>query len=193
MNKILEKVYPAFKIRAEDLMKEFNRHYKDAYEIRPFSGLRTLQEQAFLWRAGRTTKLIRDEITMLESMGCDLMAEAFKKTIPNPEKRILTKAMPGQSYHNYGVAIDFVVFDLKSRKANWDGKHATYKKMAEIAEYLGLEAGLRFGDPVHIQNPLEFRLEKMKLLDINSLLKSFEEKFKEKNQEKSPLIMGYHH
>ena len=50
--------------------------------------------------------------------------------------KIVTNAKGGQSYHNYGVAFDFV--PLVNGKAMWDDLDL-YKKCGEIAESVGLE------------------------------------------------------
>ena len=56
--------------------------------LRVTYGLRTMQEQATLYAQGRTT----------------------------PGKK-LTNAKPGQSYHNYGLAVDLV--RMNGNKADW--------------------------------------------------------------------------
>lgn len=92
------------------------------------SGLRTHAEQDALYAQGRTA--------------------------PGP---IVTKAKGGQSFHNFGVAIDFAL-DTKpwvvGLQPSW--KPDDYKILAEEATKLGLDAGLlwtSFKDPPHIQIP----------------------------------------
>jgi peptidoglycan LD-endopeptidase CwlK len=89
------------------------------------SGFRSHAEQDVLYAQGRTT----------------------------PGK-IITQAKGGQSYHNFGVAVDWAL-DKDSNKPglqpSWT--YDDYKILAEEAEKLGLEAGYRwkFQDPPHIQ------------------------------------------
>ena len=85
-------------------------------------GTRTYQEQAVLYAKGRTTK--------------------------GPK---VTNARPGYSWHNFGVAWDFVVFDAKGQP-QWDSP--LMAKCGRIAESLGLEWGgswKGFQDTPHIQ------------------------------------------
>lgn len=171
MTKIYEGVHPVLKLKVENLINELKKQYD--YTATPFSGKRTFEEQAFLWRAGRSSRVVEQEIISLSSRGYKNIASAFQSTKPNPEKKKLTNALPGQSYHNYGLAVDLFIRDPKTNDPIWDGEHDAYKKMAEIAELLGLESGLRFRDPVHVQYPKEFRLENMKLSEIDQLMTEY--------------------
>ncbi len=90
--------------------------------VKIITGTRTYQKQAALYAKGRTA----------------------------PGQRV-TNARPGYSWHNFGVAWDFVVFDAKGEPL-WDSP--LMKKCGEIAESLGLEWGGRwtsFPDIPHIQ------------------------------------------
>ncbi len=98
-----------------------------------FEGLRTHEQQAEYYAQGRTT----------------------------PGK-IITWAQPGSSWHQYGMAGDYVIdasekpgvqwsWDLKS-DVNHDG-HRDWEQMADIARQCGLEAGWywRLVDAPHVQ------------------------------------------
>jgi peptidoglycan L-alanyl-D-glutamate endopeptidase CwlK len=91
------------------------------------SGTRTYQEQNELYAQGRT----------------------------KPGK-IVTNAKGGQSYHNFGIAADFVpdMSDAPGLQPSWDEKN--FKILRDEAIKLGLESGLdwKFKDPPHIQLPL---------------------------------------
>ena len=76
------------------------------------STLRTMEEQAALYAQGRT------------------------KAGP-----IVTNAKPGQSWHNWGCAFDFV--PIKNGKADWNNI-MTFGKCGKIAESVGLEWGGRW-------------------------------------------------
>jgi len=71
--------------------------------------LRSLQEQADLFASGRTKP-----------------------------GRILTMAKPGQSAHNYGLALDFV--PMINGKPNWIAPGPDWEKAISLAEALGLES-----------------------------------------------------
>lgn len=68
------------------------------------------------------------------------------RTIPG---KIITNAKGGQSYHNFGLAIDYVFID--KRGWTWTGD---YNKVGQIAKDCGLEWGgswTAFPDVPHIQ------------------------------------------
>ena len=88
-----------------------------------YMGLRTYQEQDALYAQGRTVK----------------------------GKLIVTNAKGGQSYHNFGLAVDYV---FKDRYGNWTWQ-GQYNIIGEIAKECGLEWGggwASFKDIPHIQN-----------------------------------------
>jgi peptidoglycan L-alanyl-D-glutamate endopeptidase CwlK len=90
--------------------------------VKVISGLRTYAEQAAIYAKGRTE--------------------------PGPK---VTNARPGYSWHNFGVAWDFVVFDAQGQP-QWDSPLMT--RCGKIAEELGLEWGgswSGFKDIPHIQ------------------------------------------
>lgn len=64
--------------------------------------------------------------------------------------RIVTNARPGQSYHQYRVAFDFV--PVVNGKAAWNDL-ALFRRLGEMGESLGLEWGGRwkFRDLPHLQ------------------------------------------
>lgn len=78
-----------------------------------YCGRRTMEEQAALFAKGRTSK-----------------------------GRIVTKAKPGESYHNYGLAFDWVPLKQSAKNAdlwvaNWDDETAF-----KLGEHVGLSFGL---------------------------------------------------
>lgn len=72
--------------------------------------------------------------------------------------KIVTKAKGGQSYHNFGLAVDFCKdkdINRAGLQPDWDVEG--YRILAEEAAKLGLEAGYYWKgmqDPPHIQVPL---------------------------------------
>ena len=65
---------------------------------------------------------------------------------------VVTNAKPGTSYHNYGLAVDFVLSNEDGSKAYWS-MNAAWKRAAAIGELLGFEWGGRwkFVDNPHLQ------------------------------------------
>jgi len=92
-------------------------------DIKITAGLRTFDEQEKLYNQGRTTP-----------------------------GSIVTKAKPGQSFHNYGLAIDVV--PIVNGKAVWDNE-TLWQKLGVIGESAGFEWGGRwkFVDKPHFQYP----------------------------------------
>lgn len=91
-------------------------------DLRIYQGLRTFEEQNKLYAQGRTT----------------------------PGK-IVTQAKGGQSFHNYGLAIDVIPFV----KGNPDWNTKLWPEISAIGEGLGFEWGGRwkFVDKPHFQFP----------------------------------------
>ena len=95
---------------------------KLGYDLIVTSTLRDMESQAALYAQGRT----------------------------KPGKKV-TNAKPGQSYHNYGVAIDFV--PIVHGKPDWNNID-NFRKIAEVAKKHGFEwAGdwKTFKEYAHIQ------------------------------------------
>lgn len=95
------------------------------YELMITQGLRTFGEQDGLYMQGRT----------------------------RPGKKV-TNAKGGQSFHNYGLAVDFALLDSNG-KATWPDPHPVWLAIAEEAEKLGLSPGYRWKkqDKPHVEIP----------------------------------------
>ena len=79
-----------------------------------YCGMRSMEEQSALYQKGRT----------------------------DGSKKIVTKARPGESYHNYGLAFDWVPLKRTAKNAdlwvaNWDDETAF-----KLGEHVGLSFGL---------------------------------------------------
>lgn len=77
------------------------------------------------------------------------------RTAPGP---IVTNAKPGQSMHNYGLALDFV--PLVSGKAAWD-RNDLYQTVGALAIQAGFSWGgawKRFIDKPHLEKNMGFSL-----------------------------------
>jgi len=87
------------------------------------SGLRTFSEQALLYTQGRT----------------------------RPGK-IVTKARPGESYHNFGLAFDFAV--IQDGTLIWNPEHPDWKRFVRLGKQCGFAWGgdwTSFTDFPHLQ------------------------------------------
>ncbi len=72
---------------------------------------------------------------------------ASGRTIPGP---IRTKAKAGQSAHQYGLALDFVILD--SGKADWSGDSPAWNHAIALAEARGMHS-LRPMESAHLEHP----------------------------------------
>lgn len=143
----------------EDLEAEFRDQVKTllervrlrGFELVPFFTLRHPQEQAKLWRQSRSTDEIYRTINKIDREGAPWIAELVEKVGPQ-YGRWATNALPGQSWHQWGEAIDcFVKSD--TGRAVWSARHPGYEAYAEVAKELGMEPGFYWTrrDAVHVQ------------------------------------------
>lgn len=95
--------------------------------LRVVQGLRTMAEQQALWEQGRTAP-----------------------------GSIVTNARPGDSWHNYGAAVDLIpgLRGTPQWEPNWDENHPDFKAMIRCGIGLGLVSGSTwesFKDYPHFQ------------------------------------------
>ena len=103
--------------------RAFDRGEQRGLHISITSGLRTYSDQADLYAQGRTKP-----------------------------GNIVTKAKPGHSYHNFGLAFDFAV--IKNGSLVWDQEHPHWKEFVRIAKEEGLAWGgdwASFPDYPHLE------------------------------------------
>ena len=85
-----EKLHPRIKLLVfENLSKCIDINVP----IRIVQGLRTMDEQATIYGNGRTVE--------------QLIAKGIDGKFANPATKIVSNAVPGSSWHNYGLAFDF--------------------------------------------------------------------------------------
>jgi len=63
------------------------------------------------------------------------------RTIPGA---IVTNAKGGESWHNYGVAVDLVPMDQIPPQPDWDISHPVWQRMIAVGKSLGLYSGSDF-------------------------------------------------
>lgn len=108
----LKTVHPILAKKVEDMIVAAE---KAGIAVLVTQALRTVEEQDALYAKGRTVA-------------------------PIGKKYIVTKAKGGQSYHNFGLAIDIVILNSLG-KADWDTKNPAWAEVAKIGKSLGLEWG----------------------------------------------------
>ena len=107
---------------------------------------RAVEEQARLWRIGRHAVEIQAGIERLHEYN-PILADILRDVGPQPGRRKVTWAMPGQSAHNYGLAIDGC--PMRDGKPVWGTVNKADRKVWEqyvsMAESIpGLEPGGRW-------------------------------------------------
>lgn len=57
---------------------------------------------------------------------------------------IVTNAKGGESWHNYGCAVDLVPMDQDPARPDWDLGHPVWQRLVQLGEVLGLYSGSEF-------------------------------------------------
>lgn len=86
----IDKLHPKIREEVRQIINEANLLIGDSVQIRITQGLRTFEEQNALYAQGRTKS-----------------------------GRKVTNAKGGQSYHNYGLAVDFCLL-INNKEVSWD-------------------------------------------------------------------------
>ena len=150
-------------------------------EILIYCTLRTLQEQAILYRSSRKSgTIVQAKIQKLKDRDLGFLAEIIEKVGAQAYNGWKTNAAPGESYHAYKEAFDAV--PLLGGKAIWDYNRypegwAIYGEAVRAAGMCWGGDWLRHTDFPHAQlrqgsNPLKFNSpDKIKrILTENKLL-----------------------
>ena len=116
----LQMVYPELERR---LILAIADAARQGFTIEIDQGVRTWPEQTILWQKGRN---------------------AYGVIVDHTQ--VVTHARAGESYHNYGLAVDFVPFD-EHLQPIWDRSFAGYATFIAIAESYNLLSGSRWPEP----------------------------------------------
>ncbi|MGE6611859.1 peptidoglycan-binding protein [Peribacillus sp. NPDC076916] len=102
-------------------LEMIKRAYKEGIYAQICAGFRSMEEQAALYGQGRFY--------------------SYKgKNYSSLSKPKVTKALPGQSFHNYGVAIDYFLVSDDGKTALWT-INAKWRRVATIGKELGFKWG----------------------------------------------------
>lgn len=122
-------------------------------DCRPTSGFRSLESQARLWRRSRSRAEVEAELSRLRSEEGGFLADVLEGVGPQKTDKWATNCIPGFSWHNWGQALDCLLFRDDSMIENGDDPH--YKTYGDLAKNLGLRWGGDFTgldkDAGHIQ------------------------------------------
>ena len=131
----------------------------------PFLTLRTPQEQASLWRQGRTAADAELKALALQNAKAPFLANCLRENVPR-ETNLVTDVLPGYCWHQWGEACDCVWVD-KGNRVNWHVKQLVcgvngYQVFVEEINKAGLTSGSAFEKPdwPHVQ------LQKDKPIDL---------------------------
>lgn len=112
--KEIDKLIPSLQVKANELIRLC--HCANV-AILVYSGLRTFVEQNAEYAKGRT----------------------ILKTADGKRQAKVTKAMAGQSYHNYGLAFDCA--PVVNGKIDWSGTSSPWRSLGALGKSLGLTWG----------------------------------------------------
>lgn len=153
---LLDLLEPSFQADARLLLSSFRGTLGPAYDFKITTTLRSPWEQAILWRRGRSAETVRETVDHL--LAEDAVWIAGCLSVVGPQfGSFRTKALPGQSWHQYGKALDLLVRD--NSLFDWwivDSEHEVYETLGHRARFLGLTTGIRFRPPDggHVQGPI---------------------------------------
>lgn len=156
-------VFPTLHPDARGKLQDFAQACADhGHELLVYCGYRSLEEQARLYRQGRTALAIGQKIDKLRAAGFGFLGDIIAGVGPQKGDKVLTDAAPGESFHNYGMAVDAVL--LINGKPDWNVSDVlAWRAVGDIALAMGIEWAGRwtsFKEMVHFQvgrgaNPLK--------------------------------------
>jgi len=128
---------PLLHPKIRDMVKEFlNLLLEAGIEVKITCGMRTFEQQDALY-----------------NQTCDGKDNDGDGKIDEADEKV-TNAKAGQSFHNYGLAIDVV--PIINGKAIWDIKNPVWQKIAQIGREVGFQWGgdwTGFKDYPHFEFP----------------------------------------
>jgi hypothetical protein len=132
--------------------KVLERCQADGFYLIPYVTIRNPWDQAKLYKRGRTKITIYHQVDFLRSVKAPFLADILAKTPDQIMAPKVTAALPGQSFHQWGLAVDCYV-KRQDGSADWNSGNPGYQAYAQHALDLGLEPGGFWTRPdwVHIQ------------------------------------------
>jgi len=141
MSRKIEDLHPRMQPIAVEFIEECERQ---RWDVLIYFTLRTLKTQAKLYRKGRTIKQIRDKgREWWIDYGRKDLGEVLMDVGPQRGNKIVTRAGPGQSLHNYGYAFDAV--PLRDGKPVWGTESPADLVLWSNIGTVGISLGLVWG------------------------------------------------
>lgn len=124
-----------FRLRVRETLRVCQQ---DSLPVLVYCTLRTCSEQARLYRRTRTLQEINRKIQSLRDRGFPFLADSLEAVGPQagPLGEHVTKAGPGESWHQYGLAADCV--PLRDGKPTWRDEDPEWKVFGASAKIAGL-------------------------------------------------------
>lgn len=150
MADIYDGLNPTFRAKLPDLEQ---RCASAGVIVRAYFGLRDPVTQAKLWRQSRVASEVEAVRANLVAQGAPFLAACLDKAGPQSLGPWASNALPGQSWHQWGEAMDYVwIVDGKENWSTTDGGQSNgYQVLARIAGEVGLTSGISFHDIDHVQ------------------------------------------
>ncbi len=170
MSRRMEDLEPDFRETCSQVIKACT---EKGVDMRPFFTARHPVEQGALWRQSRSSSEVKSVIHHLQENGAKYLAQCIVDAGPQ-SGRWATNAIPGMSWHQWGLAID--CYWLVDGRAEWgaqavhDGING-YKVYEQTAESFGLRSLASMGDAVHIQKPQESSPKSLSLVEIDQAMR----------------------
>lgn len=141
MSREVSLLVPEFRSKLEQLLENCLQR---GITMNPYFTLRTPQEQGSVWRQGRTQTDAELKAMALDHAGAPFLAQCIRENQPK-ETNLITNALPGFSWYQWGEACDCVWVD-NNKKLNWNPIQKIngvngYQLFAEEAVKLGLSPG----------------------------------------------------
>lgn len=150
----IEDLNPVFAEKVKELLENCK---KRGYTLVPYVTFRGPLAQARLYTRGRSKERYAKDLASLHRQNADFIGKLLRAAGYSFDTKIVTNAYPGQSWHQYGLAVDCYVEDPITKKSIWSGKG--YEVYAEEAKKLGLTSGhyWKMRDSVHVQLPSDLK------------------------------------
>jgi len=131
----LNLLVPTVRLKA---MQVINTCADKNVEILIYCTLRTLEDQARLYRSSRSLLEIQEKAKKFRDRGFGFLADVLMDVGPQPGKLGLhsTKACCGESFHNYAEAFDAV--PLINKYPKWDEHSVEYHVYGDAVRDTGL-------------------------------------------------------
>jgi len=115
--------------------------YQMSETIGVTQGLRTEKEQAALFAQGRQP---------LDVVNAMRLVVGWAPLDVSANIEPVTKAQPGYSWHEFGLAVDVVPLE-SSGEPDWDTDHPVWQEIISKGTALGLTSGISWKDEPHFQ------------------------------------------